>query len=102
MGVDISDRDDAERFISGVVEKTHLRNADLLVDPQLSKGDGWKPPNTKNLDSDPLSRPGPIWTFKASPEGGVRSARALFAAPRRRPTTEHITATAQVPHRRTA
>jgi hypothetical protein len=46
------DGDDAERFIGGVVKETNLRDADLLVDPQLSKGDGWKPPKHKNLDSD--------------------------------------------------
>src|ERR1019366_3422753 len=40
---------------------------------------------------------GRFWTFKADPEGGDRSARALFAAPRWRPTSEHITLAAESP-----
>src|SRR5207302_4258852 len=50
------DRHDPERLLGGVVEETHVRDPDLVVDTELTKGDGsWPSSETKKAGQQPLS-----------------------------------------------
>src|SRR5665213_688225 len=85
----------ASSVVSSKRRTCGMRICSLILNSRNAMGGDLQ--NTKTWTAIRYPGLGRFWTFKADPEGGDRSARALFAAPRWRPTSEHITLAAESP-----